>query len=177
MAEYARHLRKQYEDRMIYWRSRADSKLPLHPSGEKSLTIICDGMDHSKFKWPRVGSIFGSKDFASLNRPVMDCYAAILHGHGVVLATSLPFLTRKDSSFCAEVLNHVLHLFSQWYDLREYCVIIQSDNTSREIKNNCLKRWGGLMVGLGRCRRMEFRYLISGHSHEDCDAWFANIAN
>ena len=34
-----------------------------------------------------------------------------------------------------------------------------------------------MLTGLSRCKRLEFRFLQSGHSHEDCDQWFAQIAN
>lgn len=173
--EYSRHLNVQYGDRVVYWTSRAQSKLPMLPTGLKTITIICDGLDHSKFKYPKDLS-FSSKEFSSFLRPSLDCYAAILHGHGVFVALSEPFM-RKDSSFCCDVINHVLHRFAAFCDLREYEIVIQSDNTCREIKNNTLLRWGGLMVGLHRCRRLEFRFLQSGHSHEDCDQWFAQVCN
>ena len=155
--------------------SRAHSKLPMLPSGLKTFTLIVDGLDHQKFRYPK-DLAFSAKEFSSFLRPSLDCYAAIVHGHGVFVSLTEPFM-KKDSSFCCDVVSHVLHTFASFCDLREYEVIIQSDNTSREIKNNCLLRWGGMLTGLSRCKRLEFRFLQSGHSHEDCDQWFAQIAN
>ena len=134
-----------------------------------------DSLDHQKFRYPK-DLAFAAKEFANFIRPSLDCYAAILHGHGVFVTLCEPFM-RKDSSFCCDVVAHVLDTFAGFCDLRDYEVVIQSDNTSREIKNNCLTRFAGLMVGLKRCRRLELRFLQSGHSHEDCDQWFAQIAN
>ena len=173
--QYSKHLNVQYQDRCEYWASRSQSKLPMLPTGQKSITIICDGLDHQKFAYPRDLS-FSAKEFSKFVRPALDCYAAILHGHGLFVSLSEPFL-RKDSSFCCDVLSHVLHRVSASSDMREYEIIIQSDNTCKEIKNNTLMRWGGMMVGLHRCRRLEFRFLQSGHSHEDCDQWFAQVSN
>ncbi|CAL1139077.1 unnamed protein product [Cladocopium goreaui] len=172
---YSKHLDVQYSDRVHYWMSRAHSKLPMLPSGLKTITLIVDGLDHQKFRYPK-DLAFSAKEFSSFLRPSLDCYAAIVHGHGVFVSLTEPFM-KKDSSFCCDVVSHVLHTFASFCDLREYEVIIQSDNTSREIKNNCLLRWGGMLTGLSRCKRLEFRFLQSGHSHEDCDQWFAQIAN
>ena len=56
-------------------------------------------------------------------------------------------------------------------------MICQSDNTSREVKNNVTARLFGTLVGLHKVKRMELRCLASGHSHEDVDQYFSAIGS
>ena len=50
---YSKHLDVQCSDRVHYWMSRAHSKLPMLPSGLKTITLIVDGLDHQKFRYPK----------------------------------------------------------------------------------------------------------------------------
>ena len=51
---YGDHLKRQYADRVEYWKSRALSRSGIMlPSGMHSMTMICDGVDRAKFKYPR----------------------------------------------------------------------------------------------------------------------------
>ncbi len=169
------HLNKQYQDRTVYWGARATARLLMQPSGDNTLCIITDGIDHNKFRYPR-SKVFCSKEFSGYVRPTMDMTACICHGRYLLLALSEPWVP-KDSSWCNELLLHTLHRVGTQCDLRTSEVIIQSDNCSREVKNNTTTRMVGLLVGLHRIKRCELRFLMTGHSHEDVDAFFSNVAN
>ena len=173
---YSAHLRKQYQDRVVYWESRSCSRLrSILPWGGYNLTVILDGVDHSKFRYPR-SAVLRSKEFSTMNRPAMDVHGVLAHGHGAYLALSEPF-TPKDSSWCTELLLHTLHRMRtiRGLDLRLFEVVIQSDNTSRECKNNSVLRAVGLLTGLHKIKRAELRCLMTAHSHEDVDSFFAHM--
>ena len=97
----------QYMDRVEYWNSRTQSRLraPL-PSGFLRVTLIIDGMDKSKFRYPR-SRIIGSKEFDALLRPSLDLTATIVHGWFLHCALSEPYVP-KDSSWSADMVLHAL---------------------------------------------------------------------
>ena len=175
MQEFARHLRRQYDDRVVYWKSRSDSRLraPLS-TGWRTYCVIIDGLDHNKFRLPR-SQIFSSKEFSAVPRPVMDCTGIIIHGVAAYAILS-EMMTPKDNSWHVELLYHVLHrLCQQGHDMRQAELILQTDNTSRECKNSTMLRSLALAVGLHRLKRAEYRNLMAAHSHEDIDQWFSMI--
>ena len=174
VTEFQRHLRRQYADRTVYWASREDSRLLSLPSGRKTITMIIDAIDHGKYRYPRSKVALMSKELSSFIRPAMDCTAVIAHGHSCLVALSEPFV-RKDSSWTIELLSHAVHLLD--WDPRSAELIIQSDNCSRETKNNGVLRWAGVLTGLRRLDRVELRHLCTGHSHEDIDQYFSTMSS
>lgn len=78
-ALWARHLDKQYEDRLIYWSYRAASRLGVDEDQRPTLTLILDSMDRTKWMIPR-SAAFASKELAGLNRPSLDLTRCIVHG-------------------------------------------------------------------------------------------------
>lgn len=169
---YQQHLEKQYRDRSVYWSSRSISRTPMTGGGTHSVCIISDAIDHSKFRYPRA-KIFNSKEFDEFIRPTMDMTCAICHGHYMCLALSEPWV-KKDSSWSVDLTAHVLEQLGG--NLRNVEVVLQADNCSRETKNNTMTRFAALITALHRVRRVEMRYLISGHSHEDIDQFFSEVA-
>ena len=111
-----------------------------------------------------------------MNRPTMDVHGVLAHGHGAYLALSEPY-TPKDSSWCTELLLHTLHRMSavRGADMRLFELIVQSDNTSRECKNNTVIRALGVLTCLHKVKRAELRCLMTAHSHEDVDMFFAQL--
>ena len=177
IVQYGQHLQRQYADRICYWQCRAQSRLPLVDSGQ-TVCLIVDGMDHQKYRWPRHTAMFQSKEFSGCIRPTLDLTCSILHGHGIVMALGHPFV-RKESSWSCEIITHTLNKLActTHHDLRQFEAVVQADNTSREVKNNTCMRLGGLLTGAHKLRRMEFRFLQSGHSHEDVDRWFSVLTS
>ena len=106
----------------------------------------------------------------------MTCTAAIAHGHLAALVISESYVM-ADSSRTAEILMHVLNrIAQQGVDLRAVELVVQSDNSSKEGKNNTVARMVSMLVQSHRLARCELRYLESGHSHEDVDAFFGVVA-
>ena len=174
---YGAHLRRQYEDRCQYWKARATSRSKVL-SGQQFTTIclIIDSIDHSKLRWPRCLPL-QSKDFGSFVRPHLTCAGVLVHGYMSMLAISESFIP-GDSSRTTEILAHVLHRLASEFniDCRFVQLLIQSDNCSKEGKNNTVLRWLSAQVAARRLARAETRFLQSGHSHEDVDSWFALLA-
>ena len=175
MAMYSRHLKRQYADRCLYWQSRAASRLnAVTPDSTQILSVICDGMDHSKFKYPRSLAML-SKEYDSFLRPHLNMHAVLAHGHMCLLSLS-EMNVAKDASFCLELLTYCLHCISDRLDLRSTRLQVQCDNTCRELKNNSTLRLMSQWVATRRLFSSELRCLQKGHSHEDVDAFFANVA-
>ena len=175
MCEYNKHLKRQYEDRTLYWASRAASRLNnLTSDSTQQLVIISDGMDHSKFRYPR-SLCMTSKQFDGFHRPHLNMYACLAHGHMALLCLS-EMSVAKDASFCLDALSYCLHCVTSRLDLRVTRLTIQSDNTCRELKNNSAIRLMALWVATRRLFAAQLSCLQKGHSHEDVDAFFANIA-
>ena len=169
---WSRHLQRQYNDRVYYWDLRAASRLGKNVSGQKTLTIIIDSMDRSKWALPRSEALM-SKHLGTMHRPNLDVTAAICHGHLCAIYFAEPSIV-KGSSWTCEVLCNLLHcLCMQGVDLRDYEVCLHGDNCSKEIKCNSIARLLSLLVSRRRVRRAQLQTLVSGHSHEDVDAFFA----
>ena len=166
---YYKHLQDQFADRCQYWQSRADSR-----SRPDCLTIIVDGMDQQKCALPRHPSL-RAKLFDGLQRPRLHLSAAIAHGKFVSL-----FLTEsdvpKDANTCIECVCCALNLASKSMVLANTDVTIQCDNTSRELKNGHFLRLCAALVSNQTVRSMGMACLRTGHSHEDIDQLFGQLA-
>ena len=174
MSFYSRHLFRQYKDRTVYWRMRAASRLHQLPSGEQTVTCICDGMDHSKYRWPRHVAMV-AKDFGSFIRPTLDATGVLCHGHFAFIALSESWVA-KDSSWTVEMIAHTLHVLSGRTDLRTVSFCLQADNCTREVKNNSMARYLSTLVCTKRLKNASMTFLQSGHSHEDIDAMYGHLA-
>ncbi|CAK9054939.1 FO synthase subunit 1, partial [Durusdinium trenchii] len=169
-AFFQAHLKSQYLDRVQYWDLRGVSRL----ASPFQVTLILDGMDQSKFCYPR-GAVYMAKDLATLQRPRAHISALIAHGHFVLFVVSSADMP-KDSNACIEVTAHALQLLSERLDLSRVTLNIQSDNTTREVKNNHYLRFLGMLVSHGIVYAARLHNLRSGHSHEDIDQLFGRLA-
>ena len=168
---YHTHLRHQYCDRLVYWKMRADSRDSFVPV----VTMVTDGMDQSKFCLPRHEAM-RSKDFGSFIRPKLHISAIIAHGWRVIFQISPPDLP-KDSNASIELISHSLTVLQkQDANLRDLHVNIQSDNTCRECKNSPMIRYLSSLVSSRTIRSAALNCLRSGHSHEDIDQMFGQLA-
>ncbi|CAE7370562.1 unnamed protein product, partial [Symbiodinium microadriaticum] len=176
MDEYQRHLQQQYEDRVVYWQCRSLSRMNSPASsGLRTFCVAIDGLDHSKFKYPR-SRAFVSRDFAGLHRPCLDCTGVLVHGCAALLILTEP-MTAKDSSLHVDILYHVYHrLHQRGHELRSACLVLQTDNTSRECKNSSMMRALAVLVAGHKLKRAEARQLQAGHHHEDIDQFFSSIS-
>lgn len=170
---YGAHIRHQYEDRVLYWSTRSQSRLGTLQHGYRVICCILDGMDKSKFRCPRSINV-QAKEFASFVRPAVDVHGVLTHGHMAALYLSDANIP-KDSSWCTDILCNALDELGRSVDLRTVRFVAQSDNTTREVKNNTILRAMGYFVATRRLHSAELRTLRVGHSHEDIDGWFSQL--
>ena len=172
----AAHLHKQYEDRTVYWANRSKSRLPVLSSGLTSVTIIIDSIDHSKLRYPKAPFLEANKDYAGFQRPHLDLTCALVHGHGVYIFASEPYLP-KNANWHIDLVGHLLERLGDKYNLQEAEINLQCDNTSRECKNNSMCRAFSAWTASAKIKRGQISCLLSGHSHEDIDQFFALLSN
>ena len=166
---YYKHLEAQFKDRINYWQLRAESR-----NKQGQLTIIVDGMDQSKCCLPR-HPCFKAKLFDNFQRPRLHLSSAIAHGHFVAIFITEADLP-KDANFSTECVACALNLASKSLHLPSTDVIIQCDNTSRELKNGHFLRFCAAAVSNQTVRTMGVSCLRTGHSHEDIDQLFGQIS-
>ena len=170
-----RHREQQYNDRVTYWHSRNIARSFSGCTSPSTIVLICDSMDAAKYVWPRDQSLH-AKEFNRFIAPKLTATAVIAHGHDVMVALSLPGLS-AGSNRTVDILARTLERFRErGQDLRATEVLIQGDNGPKEIKNNAVVRYLSMLTGQGKIRRAEVRTLMSGHTHEDVDSFFANLS-
>ncbi|CAK9081689.1 Uncharacterized protein SCF082_LOCUS38861 [Durusdinium trenchii] len=169
---YWRHLKAQYSDRLQYYRLRALSRL----REEGTICLIQDGMDQSKVSVPRHPAVKG-KEFSTMMKPKCHVSLTLVHGFLLLYALSNPD-TSKDSNMTIETLAHTLTVLVKEFrvDLTQVHLCIQVDNTCREAKNNMVLRWCAAQVSCGNVKSISLNSLRSGHSHEDVDQCFGQLA-
>jgi hypothetical protein len=168
---YSRHLRSQYADRQWYWDIRAQSRLR-----DRVICIIIDGMDQAKFSWPRHPA-FGSHEFDSFHRPRLHIVAALVHGYFVEVFCSHADLRKTGSSTCEQLAGIFTRLKNMGVNLATYTVHVQLDNTASSNKNNTVLWFCAALVAAGLIQSVRVVFLRSGHSHEDIDQFFGELAS
>ena len=138
------------------------------------MTIIADGMDQSKFRVPRWGPI-KLKALDSFPRPALHVAGVWCHGHSLQLGVSTPDVP-KDSNTNIEMLSIMLDsVLGKGKQLPQH-LHLQLDNTSRENKNQKVFRWCMVLVLRGVFRSVSLNFLRKGHTHEDIDGIFGQLA-
>lgn len=171
-ALWAKHLQQQFRDRQAYWNARSMSRLGHNFSGQKTIALILDSMDRSKWAIPR-SSVLSSKSMHGLARPVMDCTGCIVHGSFAMVAFCEPHI-QKGGDWTVELLSIVFSRLTEiGLDLRSCDVWIQGDNASKELKSNSVLRVLSLMVARRRLGSAKMCFCLSGHNHEDIDQFFS----
>ena len=171
------HLRQQFADRQTYWNNRSLSCLGCDIKGEKTICLIIDSMDRSKWAIPR-STVLSSKSFNGLARPVMDCTGVLCHGSLACVAFCEPHIA-KGAEWTIELLSFVFNKLTEscGLDLRQYEVWIQADNASKEAKSNSVLRYLSYCVGRRRLRAARLSFCMSGHNHEDIDQYFSLLGS
>lgn len=134
-------------------------------------------MDRSKYAVPRTAAL-QAKELGGLQRPNLDLTCAIVHGHAVGMFFAEQAVV-KGSSWTCEVLAHLFHILTVrgHLDMRDYEVIVQADNCTKEVKSNAVSRLLALLVSRRRVRRAVIHGLSTGHSHEDIDQGFSLLSS
>ena len=140
---FHRHLSDQYLDRLEYWANRGLSRLR-----KNTLTLIIDGMDQSKFFFPR-GRGLRAKEFSSFQRPNAHIVGCLLHGFAVHFAVTEPDLPKDATTHCEFLGYGLTKLQKSGVVLSDLSITIQCDNTSREVKNNIMLGFLTMLVSKG----------------------------
>ena len=165
------HLQSQFRDRVSYWQLRGAAR-----SRALEILFIQDGMDQSKFMVPR-HALMRAKAYESFIRPKLHVAAVIAHGRHVAFYVSEADLA-KDSNTSCEILAHSLQqLATSGAQLSDCNVTLQADNTSREVKNGILMRYVASLVSDSIIRTGRLSFLRTGHSREDIDQLFGQVAS
>ena len=140
------------------------------------ITLIVDGMDHSKWVLPKSHAL-SAKLFNSFIRPYLTCTGLICHGRSVSIVLADQTVA-KGSNFTIEILLHTLDKLTRaGVDLRNAEINVQCDNCSKEAKSNAVLRMLGLLVAKRRIGSARLQSLQSGHSHEDIDQFFSLLGS
>ena len=160
------HLRAQYLDRIQYWEHRGLARLQTNV-----VSIICDGMDQSKWDLPR-SRVLRGKEFGTMLKAKLHMTACIAHGHCVMVAVSAPD-TKKDGNSSVELLAHMVSfLQNKGLRLSQMHLHLQHDNTCREFKNHTGLTWCASQISA-----KNFASVIrAGHTHEDIDQLFSRMS-
>ena len=168
---FQERLRAQYADRLLYWQCRGISRL----KGDH-VCLIADAMDMNKFSIPRSAAVMKGKEFGTFQRVKLSVSLVLCHGRFALFIISLPG-TRKDSNATCEIISHALTILEkQGQCLPQSSITVQYDNTPREWKNNGGIRYCCSRVSSRRVNAITCQFLRSGHTHEDIDACFSQLA-
>lgn len=172
IAEYKRHLGRQYRDRQVYWGHRSQSRSDaISGAPIRHLSLIVDGMGQAKHAYPKSESL-GSKEFASWSRPRLAATTILAHGHAVVVGLS-PDNVPTSGSRTMELVSYMMTKTLSYIHWPNVFLHLEADNCCKELKHQTSLRMMGTMIALHRLRGCEFSYLSTGHSHEDIDAYFS----
>ena len=138
------------------------------------MTIIADGMDQSKFRIPHFGPV-KLKGLDKFPRPAVHVAGIWCHGHSLQLGVSTPEVP-KDSNTNVETISRMIEsVFAKGRRLPHH-LHLQLDNTSRENKNQKMMRFCMFLVHRGVFRTVSMCFLRKGHTHEDIDGIFGQLA-
>ena len=171
--EWRAHLRWQYYDRCIYWSHRYASK-----NHTGVLTIIIDSMDKCKTAMPKYRFSQRSKEIDKFVRPRVILTAALAHGYCGCVWLADEGLTHGASA-AIEVLAQTIE--KVWQKCQNEGkpfpthLIVQSDNTTSQAKNNDFNLWMASLVARYHFKTTDVHYLTVGHTHEDIDQLFGLI--
>lgn len=108
------------------------------------------------FFFPRGSqSEFRSKELGGMVRPKAHITCCLIHGFCTIFTVS-PANLRKDSSTMMDIVMHGLHILKADFgvDISRHHVSLQTDNTTREFKNNTCARMLGWL-----CAHRPFSWL------------------
>jgi len=163
-----RHIRSQYQDRVVYWSQRWASR-----QMQDILVIIIDSMDKTKFAIPRYPFPEKPKELEGFNRPKLVCTAALAHGWATCVYLADEDQPHGGDTFC-EVLFRVLEEVAQVAQVTgkpmPRHLVVQADNTTAQCKNHIGTLVMAMLVAKFKFITANLQFLRVGHTHEDVGA-------
>ncbi|XP_078670993.1 uncharacterized protein LOC144911079 isoform X1 [Branchiostoma floridae x Branchiostoma belcheri] len=164
------HLGRQMRERINYYRRREAA----HRNPNRYLSLIVDGMDQAKTYLPHfVGA--KSKDMASTDLMKVHVSGIISHGHGIKATYTDVFEYSHDSNLTINLLLKMLYRLSKRGPLPP--IQSKADNCFRENKNRFMLAFLDLLVHRNIFVEVQLSFLYVGHTHEDIDQLFSQIAD
>ncbi len=184
LEQYAKHVRSQWLDRQAYENAcnmslslraalREGNRMERMAWSASQICLAVDGMDQAKFRVPRI--FRKTHELEKVVRPALHVQGAWAHGFGYHLAI-MDADMRKDTNNNVEVISRMLEQIHAAHGALPMGLHLQQDNTCRECKNQKIIKWACKLVALGVFRWITLGYLIVGHTHENLDATFGQIA-
>ncbi|XP_078695058.1 uncharacterized protein LOC144923998 [Branchiostoma floridae x Branchiostoma belcheri] len=165
------HLGRQMRERINYYRRREAA----HRNPKRYLSLIIDGMDQAKTYLPHfVGA--KSKDMASTDLMKVHVSGIISHGHGIKATFTDVFEYNHDSNLTINLLLKMLYRLSKQGPLPPI-LYVQADNCFRENKNKYMLAFLDMLVHRKIFVEVQLSFLYVGHTHEDIDQLFSQIAD
>jgi len=136
--------------------------------------MIADGMDQSKSNLPHFAGWRMMKGIEPQGLCKTHITGVMMHGKNTLSVVDL-FSVPHDSNL---TLNSVTESIMRNYPDRSMpeTLFIQFDNCWRDNKNRFVFGFLSMMVALSIVKVVEISFLMVGHTHEDIDGIFGNIA-
>jgi hypothetical protein len=167
------HYQLQYMDRCIYWSMRWASRFL-----GSVLCVIIDSMDKTKMSYPRWPFDKNPKALDKLIRPRFVFTLAIAHGWCTAAYVQDEVQHHGSSAFCEALVRVVEHVYvTSRTSKRAFPqhLVIQSDNTVAQAKNQHAFLTLAFFVAKYRFLTVNLFFLMVGHTHEDVDQMFGVV--
>ncbi|XP_061190665.1 uncharacterized protein LOC133198638 [Saccostrea echinata] len=165
------HNQRQMTERRYYYRKRDIAK--NYP--QKHMSIIIDGMDQSKTNLPHfTGRLMKGIDPNSFLKTHVQ--GVLNHGMGTFDVYVDINEYCHDSNLVMNVILKTIHNAISKDGYLPQRLYIQADNCARENKNRFVLGFCELLVRLSIFHEVHLSFLHVGHTHEDIDAAFSQLA-
>ncbi len=173
---YRTHLHHQYADRTCLWALRAAA---TQEPNSGLLVMMLDGMDQGKFALPRDPGLRGAASVEKYLRPRMKLHGCWVFGWTLELRV-LDETARHDSACIIEIVSQALERVAvisvQTGRTMPHTLVIISDNTVREAKNQHVFKQMAHLLSKHKVRLVGVFFLRAHHTHDCIDQLWGIIA-
>ena len=144
------------------------------------LVIIIDSMDKTKFAWPRFSFPRRPHDLGDIVRPRITFTIAMAHGYCIDMYAAPEELNHGSDAFLevlCRTIDHVRRICQQRQIPFPRHLVIQSDNTVAQAKNQDVSFFFAFLVSRRLFLSVNLMFLVVGHTHEDIDQLFGVVVS